>query len=185
MAKQLSPDQMAKATARAINHTLAKSNTVAKRSILQRYNLHKTQVQGKRLQIKRAFPRKLDGRLNAGTKPIPLISFLGTHQSRAGVRVTVIRGKKQLIRGAFITTTHKGRRGVFARGEHTTGGIFHFRHKRIVKTGPDMPIEELSTVSIYSAGTAEPVQQGLTSLVNREYSNRLLHEMQVVITGVR
>lgn len=183
--RKLTPDQIRRATARAINHTTAKAQTPAKRTILTRYNLHRSQVQDKRLKQKRATPSNLNGGVNASTRPIPLISFAGTHAIKTkGVAVTIIKGQKRIIKGAFITTTKAGRRAVFARGQHTKGGTFEWRHKRIVKRGPDMPIEELSTVSIFATGMSAPVQDKMESVVKTSYPQRLVREMENIIKGI-
>lgn len=183
MAARLSADQIARATARAINHTTAKGKTVAASGVVKRYNLHRSQVKP-RMKIKRATQFKQYGIVNAATKPIPLIDFVGTHQTRKGVRVQAMRGKWKTVNSAFIITTKKGRRGVFARGQHEAGGEFKFRDKRIIKTGPDLPIQELSSVSIYTGAVNDGVMEELKPIATVHYEKRLAHEMKNIINGI-
>lgn len=183
MAAGLSAQQIDRATARAINHTSAKARTPIKGEIRRRYNIQAKALAGKGTSLTKAFPRKLQGSVDASTRPIPLILFNGTRQTDKGVTVTVLRGQRKLIRGAFITTTKAGKRGVFARGEHHEGG-FKFRHKRIVKKGPDMPIEQLNSVSIHTGGISKPVQQTISTLVSTQYPKRFVHEIQAILKGI-
>lgn len=53
-------------------------------------------------------------RLVAKAKPIPLIAF-GARQTRTGVSVEVTKGKRSIIRHAFIATMASGHKGVFMR----------------------------------------------------------------------
>ena len=180
MTRNLSAEQVARATARAINHTTAKAKTDSTRSITKRYNLGRAQVKLKQV---RANQRKQYGMLNASTKPVPLISYKGTRQTKRGVKVQVLRGQTKTIKGAFITTTKKGRRGVFARGEHQ-GYEFKFRHKRIVKSGPDMPIEELYSTSIYASGVNDHVQNEIKPIATSQFQIRLAHELKNIASGI-
>lgn len=182
MARRLSSEQIKRATARAINHTTAKGKTSASQAILQRYGMKSAGIK-KRLPIGKAYPRKLEGKVDASTRPTPLISFAGVRQNANGVSVAVVKGQRKVIRGAFIQTTKKGRRGVFARGKHN-GTQFEFRHKRIAKSGPDMPIEELSALSMFGAGDSTPVQSVISTMVSTTYTQRLMHEMQQIANGV-
>jgi hypothetical protein len=181
MARRLSSEQIAKATARAINHTLAKGKTAGAQGITSRYNMPSKGLK-QRLPLVKASQRKLSGKVDASTKPIPLLAFRGTKQNSKGVSVAVVKGERKTIRSAFIQTTRKGRKGVFARGQHTSNG-FEFRHKRIEKTGPDMPIEELYSVSTFSAGDSVEVQGRISSVVHSSYTSRLIHEMQRIANG--
>lgn len=184
MAAGLSAQQIDRATARAINHTSAKARTPIKSEIRQRYNIQAKALAGKGTSLTKAFLRKLQGSVDASTRPIPLILFNGTKQTDKGVQATVVRGQRKLIKGAFITTTKAGKRGVFARGQHQDGGGFKFRHKRIVKKGPDMPIEQLNSVSIYTGGISNPVQRTVEAIVGSAYPKRFVHEVQAILKGI-
>ena len=177
MARRLSKENMALATARAINHTAAKANTQAKRAILEKYNLHKTQVQEKKLRIQKASRNDLRGALLGYARPIALISFTGTHQTKAGVRVTAIRGQKKLIRRSFIAHGKGGNRGVFARGKYVSKGKFEFSDDNRAK------ITWLDGVNIAATGESAEVQGCVDSVVHNSYTSRLIHEMQRIANG--
>lgn len=182
MARRFTAEQIARATARAINHTTAKGKTIAAQAMLQRYNMPSAGLK-KKMPIGKAFPRKLSGKVDASTKPMPLLGFKGTRQTSKGVSVAIVKGERKVIRGAFIQTTRKGRKGVFARGQHTKTG-FEFRHKRIVKSGPDMPIEELYSVSTFTAGDSSTVQGRLSNMVGSSYTSRLIKELDNIAQGI-
>jgi hypothetical protein len=52
--------------------------------------------------------------LVAKAKPIPLMSF-GARQTKTGVSVEVTKGKRSIIRHAFLATMQSGHKGVFMR----------------------------------------------------------------------
>ena len=89
--------------------------------------------------------------LVAKSKPIPLIAF-GARQVGSGVSVEVTKGKRSIVRGAFIATMQSGHRGVFMRQ-----GNKQVMRKGRYKGKLRQPIKERFSATISSAlGKAAP-----------------------------
>jgi hypothetical protein len=83
--------------------------------------------------------------LLAKSKPLPLIAF-GARQTMTGVSVEVTKGKRAIIRSAFIATMQSGHKGVFQRrGTKQIMGKGRYAGKL------RQPIYELFTASVSSA----------------------------------
>ncbi|MGI9161080.1 MAG: hypothetical protein ACR2K1_15140, partial [Saprospiraceae bacterium] len=130
----------------------------------------------KTMQIRRATARQVaqHGMLLAKGSPLPLIGF-GARQTKRGVSVNIM-GTRKLIKSAFILNLSKGGRGVFGRGTYS-GGEFQFRHKRIRKTGSDLPITQLTSVSVPKAMSNNIVLKNLAEVINTKFPGRLTHEL--------
>ena len=83
-------------------------------------------------------------RLVAKAKPLPLMAF-GARQTKTGVSVEVTKGKRSIVRHAFIATMQSGHTGVFMRRGN----------KQIARKGryvgkARQPIHELFTATVAS-----------------------------------
>ena len=135
------------------------------------------------MRIHRANARQIVqvGMLLAKGSPLPLIGF-NARQTKRGVSVNIM-GARATVKKAFIGTLRNGGRGVFARGTYS-GSEFQFRTKRIRKSGSDLPITELKTVSIPKALGNSVVIKHLTEKINTHFPGRLTHELMRLRTSV-
>ena len=176
---QLSAEQTALATARAINHTIAKGKTEASRQIRSVYNIKAKEV-GKAISITKSTRTSLEGSINISGSPMPIIAF-SPRQTRKGVAVTIKKGSRKVIQRAFIQRMKSGHTGVYARGEYGSDG-FKFRRKRAKKTGPDLPIQELLTTSVPQAFQADAVIRAVGTKLEAGLASRLEHEFRHIIS---
>lgn len=157
------------AVARAINHTVAKAKSEATREIKKLYGARSKEIRSS-FKITKASRKMKIGILRSSAPALPLIAF-GARQVKSGVSVK-IKGKRSIIKSAFISTMKSGHRGVFARGEYSRKG-FKFRKKRIRKKGNDLNITELNTLSVSSALRNDKIQQHLEKHIQTHFPKRL------------
>lgn len=103
-----------KATYRAINHTTAKAATAASVGIRSEWNLKASYVKDA-VAISKATTNKQEASYRFRSRSISLINFRA-RQIKKGVSYKLKkRGGTKKIKGAFITTTKGGYKGVFIR----------------------------------------------------------------------
>lgn len=167
LAKQLSEKKVAGAISRSINRTLTHERKVSRQLVRARYNMPGDIVDN--FSVHTANPSSLTGTLSASSKAIPLHRFNPTFSSESysgkikrnkdgttskavklrsgrrpkitGVQLTIIKGSKQTLNYAFISSG--GLKPVFARGVYAGHG-FAFSKQRL-------PITKLQTVSLFQA----------------------------------
>lgn len=163
--------QMARALALGINKTIGTKSggakTQAVREITKVFNLPYGKVRGK-LRTKSASIRDLIGDVKFPSKPVPLGEYKGTigGKRRGGrakraspVKVEVMRGHKEEIKGGFLIDSKYGGKAVMHRSHAVGGGgsssynnnSFKFRHSRIVPYGNDLPIGAMFGPSPFGA----------------------------------
>lgn len=205
--KELSGEQIKKAATNAINRTLNKGRTEARKEVKQQYNIPQKNLKG--INQQNANKNNLTGYLFASSKPIPSDAFApkfetggatisiskkGVHKvkqnsknktANAGVSIEVIRGQRQTIPFAFLIRTAKPR--VFARGAYRSGGSFGFiqRHKRTNKSGSDTPLASLLSVTIYAAIINNKVEARLSNTITDYYGQRLEHELNYLLSKMK
>lgn len=204
LGQDLSAGQLNTAQSRAINRSLEKGRTIARKEIKKVYNIPQRYL--KDVDYKRASPNNLTGKLFASRKPIPLDAFApkqetgsgsisitkkGAHKVRsfrklkanptAGVSIEVKKGDREVLPYAFMIAGGAVR--VFARGEYKTGTDHGFvlRHQRVKSTGNDTPIKPLITVSEFGSIINPVVINRIGRDVKVFYSARLEHEIMFVI----
>lgn len=178
---QLSDYRVGLAIARGINHTLARAKTDAKNQIQSVYNI-KTAAVSKALEIEKASRHTLTGKLEVSGKPISISGFSAAarpYQTKRGVSVSILKGKRKIIKSAFMI---KGTKTVRARGEYQ-GNRFAFRHKRIVKEGMDFPIPQLMTTSVPAAFQSPKVYDTIIKKIETALPKRLEHELKFMLKG--
>ena len=117
-----SPRMVRRIGADAVNRTLPTVRSRVSFALADKINLPRTQILDQ-LQVTRATPETLSGRVSVSRNPIALSKFKGTRQLKAGVRVEVMRGKPELLKGTFLSQLKSGHTGVFERGmKLPTGG---------------------------------------------------------------
>jgi hypothetical protein len=180
LTNQLSADKVALGTARAINHTLAKGKTAASKEIRSVYNIKAVSV-SKALKIQKASKATLTGELRISGSPIPITDFTAGsrhYQTKQGVSVSIFKGKRKMIKSAFVL---KGK--VRARGMYKEGG-FEFRRKRSVKEGNDFPIPQLMTASVPQAFQSQAVITAVATKLEADLGKRLEHEFTQLISKI-
>lgn len=173
--KDLSEREMSVGISRAINHTLGVSRTQASRLIRNEYKIS-AKIIRKTFAIKKAFARQSmqTGTLSSSGGALPLYAF-GARQTKRGVSVNV-KGTRKVVRQAFIATMKSGHLGVFGRGLYK-GGEFAFRTKRLRRTGADLPITELKSISVPRAMAQNAVVKALSASIAQRFPLRLTHEL--------
>ncbi len=174
--------------ARAINHTLGKAKTASSREIRSVYSITAKDV-NQALTVRKASPAIMYGMVIAAGKPIPLKKFKPI-QNKEGVSVIIKKGKRQLIKSAFLTTMPSGHTGVFARGSYKQGG-YAFRHHRVKPAGGykqvngrwqpiqnDTPINTLNTTSVPLMLSQNVVLNALSKKIQEDFPTRMVHELR-------
>lgn len=201
--RNLSKSEINKAVARAINRSLAKVRTQARREVRQVYNIASKDTKG--INYNRANVRTLTGELYAETKPIPLDAFAPKQETgqrsirvtkrgeqrvrefrrvkknpTAGVSIEVLRGQREIVPYAFMIPGAKAR--VFARGSYKQGTSKGFvqRHQRVNSKGSDTPIKPLITVSVFATVINKKVIKHLEEQARQFYPQRLVHELKFI-----
>lgn len=159
--------------ARALNHTAAKAKTQASREIRGVYRI-KAKDLNPSIKVSRTNGDELQSRVVATGKNLALHSF-GAKQNKRGVSVNIM-GQRKTIRSAFIARMKSGHIGVFGRGQYK-GGKFEFRNKRIRKSGNDLGITEMTTVSVPIAFQNRKVLDAVTRGIQADFPKRLQHEL--------
>ncbi len=202
----LSKEQMNKAAARAINRTLLKGRTEARKAVKVEYNIPQKNLNG--IKNKNAFPSFLEGYITASAKPIPMdafsprfetstgsisISRKGVQKTKdykrakknpgKGVSVEVKKGQREVVPYAFMIKGPKPR--VFARGKYKMGGgSFGFiqRNKRENKSGNDTPIKPLISVTVHGAVINDNVRQRIRNIIDENFEKDMRHEIRYLIS---
>lgn len=201
----LSKAQVDKAAARAINRTLLKGRTEARKAVKAEYNIPQKNLNG--IKNKNAYPSFLEGYITASAKPIPMDAFApkfetstgsitisrkGIQKARdykrakknpgKGVSIEVKKGARQVIPYAFMIRGAKPR--VFARGRYKFGGgSFGFiqRNKRENKSGNDIPVKPLISVTVHGAVINDRVRGNIRNIINQNFSRDMEHEIKYLI----
>lgn len=178
LTRKLSPAQLALAQSRSLNRAIEQTKTATSREIRTVYAIPATGL-SKRMPIKRSTRADLSAELRAESRPLPIQDFK-PRQVRKGVSVAITKGNRKVITSAFIRTIGN-KTGVFARGKYKPKGKleeFDFRKRRIVSTGPDLPINELRSLSLAGATGHESVQRLINRTAPDIYVSRLAHEIK-------
>lgn len=169
----LYPREQMAATVRSLNKTLTTVRAEAARKISDAYRIKVGEAK-KGLRIENASRTHLKGAVVASGRPIPLIAF-SARQTKRGVTV-IVTGRKS-ISHAFIATMRSGHRGVFVRTRSTKPLVFrHGKGSRIRRTGQDLPISELLSISIPAAFVQRKVSDSLISVAQRRFAEVFAQE---------
>lgn len=205
--RELDEKQIKKAITNAINRTLLKGRTVARKEVKGEYNIPQRYLD--RVNKINAKPVNLTGYITASAVPIPMDAFdpkfnttggsvlsitrkgeqkqkKGRKNDRsAGVTIEVHKGKNETIPFAFMISGAKPR--VFARGEYRTGGSYGFiqRHTRVNKSGSDTPIKPLLSVTVHAAVINDDVENKIAVEIQSYYPNRLEHELKYQVSKMK
>ena len=181
--------QVSLAVARALNHTIAKAKTAAGRDVRSVYKVKLKNI-NKALKVVKATRSTQTAMIKVSVRPLPIYAF-GARQNKKGVSVNVM-GQRKTIRSAFIASGRRGgsgtgqgvadlgtsgHKGVFVRGRYS-GTSLTYRTKRINKKGPDTPIEEVMTSSVFGMMVNKNVSKAVADKIESSFSVRLLHEFK-------
>lgn len=171
---------------RALNHTISKLRTAGSKEVRTVYNFKASDIT-KETQLRRANPSNLVAYIYASTKPTSIRRF-GPNLTRTGISVSIKKGSRVQIAGAFIGPGILNQ-GIWARGRYNNGD-FDFRHQRIRKPGGykktggryqpmtnDLNINRLTTLSVHTAMTNNTVLNALKTTAETEFPKRMVHEL--------
>lgn len=173
-----------------INVTLRQARTGSDREIRGVYNIRQSFVL-RYIQMAKATRNKLVGTLAFPTKPVPLSEYLRTKKSSRGVTVQIFKGKNELIKGAFLLNSRyssTGRMSVMHRshasGSNSYGSNFQFRHKRITKSGNDLTIGAMFSVSPFTSVFNRVVSKNITTKTAEKLQFNVHDTMDKMVRGV-
>ncbi len=133
----VAPRALRKATARALNRTAVSCRAELARMITKEYRLTQKAVK-KELWISRARENRLEAAIRGeGSPGIPLKEFAptpkrvpstrrtgrGNYTPKVGIKVMIHRGKRKVVRGAFLARMPSGHIGVFRRTGDNRWGV--------------------------------------------------------------
>jgi hypothetical protein len=170
---QVTEQQNASAISRALNRGINAGRTVANKEVRTAYNVSAAAF-NKAVKIKPASKQNLFATMQISKQPMSVYAFK-PKQTDEGVRVSILKKQKKVIKSAFIVAVGSFI-GVFARGKYM-GDKFEFRKKRIQRKGPDLPIQAIKTVSagnmVLNSNVFEPVKERAMSVFMHRYSHEL------------
>jgi len=156
-----------KVLTRSINKTLTGVRSTTKKEIVKHYNLTQKRVD-KNLTTNKATWSKLSGSVVAKGKPLGLLSFSGTKQTKKGVTGKILKEKSRrfLIKSAFITRAGIVRKksGEKPRGVFRRAGKKRYPIHRL--TGPRIE-DEFAKPRTYNAVT-DYAQNRITKQMGHE-----------------
>jgi hypothetical protein len=190
---RLDEKSIARAQAWAINRTLGNAMTSITKAIGKEYNIKAKDIKKAMVKVN-AKPSTPWGLIKVSGRTLPLIAFK-PRQTKKGVSVQILKGKRAVIPGAFITTMSTGHTGVYAKGKYKRkGGSFQFRKKRINKAPrttrsgivayPDLNITELQSVSIPQAFANDVIQKVVAKELAEKYPQHLISRLNRVLDGL-
>lgn len=209
--RELSPSQVKAAVVNAINRTLMKGRTEARKAVKGEYNIPQKNLDG--VNKTNANKSNLTGYITASAKPIPMDAFspqfqvvtaggairgtqkisrkgilstkLGGKKKQSGVSIEVHKGQRETVSFAFMIRGGKPR--VFARGKYRSGGSFGFvqRHKRENKKGSDTPVKPLLSVTVHAAVINNTVESNIARIITPYYEKRLQHELEFKLSKMK
>jgi len=172
----LAKDVEEKATVSALNRTATTVRAAAVREIRAEYPGLKAGAIRDELKITRARRDQLEAIITLKGDRIPLIDF-SARQTKKGVSVQIKRGRK-LIPHAFIATMKSGHKGVFVRVKSVKPLVFRFGPgSRLTQKKNDLPIAELSSLSLPRAFVNKNVQAVLKRLAAETFSKNFAAEL--------
>jgi hypothetical protein len=150
------------AVVRALNRTATTVRAEAAREINDEYPGLKIGVVKDRIRIQQATKVTLRTIISVSGRPIPIVEF-AARQTRDGVTVNV-KGKRKLLRGAFIATMPGGHRGVF------------FRRGRGGKRAARLPIDQVFSISLPVAFSNKKVMAAVVRSAKERFPAALAQE---------
>lgn len=92
--------------------------------------------------------------------------------------IEIRKGESRRIQSAFLMQSKGG--FIWAgRGKYNSKFNFDWRDKRLTKTGNDLPVNKLLTLSVYAAAINKAVQGRTEPRITERYIQRLTHNLTV------
>lgn len=206
--KQLDNKQIARAASNAINRSLNKGRTMARKAVKDSYNIPQKNLDG--VNKINSNTTKLTGYIAASATPIPMDAFAPKFENTgssisiskkgvqkikdrkrkkknaaAGVSIEVKKGERKTVPYAFMNKNMKPR--VFARGQYPGGGSYGFikRNKRIGKGGNDTPVKPLVSVTVHAAVINEKVEREISNVLEPHFNERFEHELNYQLSKMK
>jgi len=166
---------------RALNRTITTVRAAAQRRIREKYPGLTASTVRDQLKLTRASRAMMVAKITVKGRRMPLMEF-AARQTKRGVTVRVTAQRK-LIPHAFIATMKSGHTGVFVRAGSSkeSGADVTFRvgkGSRLRKKGSDLPIAELTSISLPKAFMNQAVQTEIRRLAHQTFVENLRHEMR-------
>ena len=152
-----------RATASALNKTIAQAKTRASSDLREVYNIKKSDIDAT-MSIRKATVTQLFAMLRTTGKRIALSKF-GARQVASGVAVMVKKGARKVIRTKFIATMKSGHIGVYGR-----------------KGRARLPIIERSGPSVPQLFGSRNIIQKLQTFTTQKLPEILDHEIQFFLS---
>ncbi|UAY56253.1 phage tail protein [Arachidicoccus terrestris] len=204
LGEALSKKELHKGISSAINKTMAKGRTAARRAVSDEYNIPQRSL--KVVDYLRSNSSTLTAKLGADSRPLPVTTFSPKYEmptqtisvtrrgqvktkdrrrrnSNAGngVSLEVHKGVRKMIPYAFMTRSIVG---VFGRGNYVDRG-FQRRHQRVANTGNDLPIRDMVSVSVHTAVINKDSLQKIRDIVKEGFPRALEHELQYRLSKLK
>ncbi len=168
--KQLSPSEILRSTAQAINGVLSRSISRLKKQIKQEYNITQKYLSRSARVAPKAYSAHLYGGIEINESRIPLVAFR-PKQAGSSISVNIHKGKPEIIHHSFIATMSSGHVGVFSRGRYVKKvGFVPGREK--TTTGKTR-ITELYTASVFTMGINYSVANEVSTFMGAELMARV------------
>ncbi len=162
----------------ALNKLSMKARTAVYKAIKDRYRIKRSEIN---VRLVKANTTTMASVFIAKYRPLPLTKFF-VKQSKKGVKVEVLRGRKKLIPGAFIG---------YPMGRNYSE---YGQEKKVVATLPlvlrrqsrnPYPLEGLSGPS-YGAMLKNPeTKAAVNEIINNDFQRILLHEIDYRINKIK
>jgi hypothetical protein len=155
-----------KAASEAINRGLIAGRKVAAMGIRQRYNIKSGDVKGKGMVIKRSTAATVSGTLEASGPMLPVALFAPRTKAAKGKRRTVsvmiIKGRRKVIKGAFMTPAGKVKE----------------------RRQPDRyPIFTVSTIGVPFMVSYQGISSKVQETIAKATADRLAHNVALFTSG--
>jgi hypothetical protein len=158
---------------RALNKTLTGVKTDSSAKVRETLNASK-KVVDETLKVQKASFGKMSAAIHSTGRPLPLIGFTGTRQTKKGVSVMIKKGRpRKVIPGTFIATMKTGHKGVF------------WRDKVGTKTVSRLPISERYSSRVPDILSNEPVMKDVLSKADERLHKNLMHELDYELSKLK
>lgn len=109
--KRFRPKEM---LVKALNKSATNSQIKIKDEVTLKYAVKKTSIRSK---IFKATTTNLKSKIRYSNRPVSLTSFTGTRQTKKGVSVAIIKGRRRVIKSGFIQTVKNSRQAFKRKGK--------------------------------------------------------------------
>ena len=162
-----------KVFARALNKTLTGVKTDASAKIREELNATKKAVDAT-FKMQKAYPGQMMAAIHSTGRPIPLLGFTGTRQTKKGVSVLIKKGRpRKIIPGTFIATMKSGHKGVF------------WREKVGNRLASRLPISERFSSRVPDILENEPVMKDVLQKADDRLHKNLEHELNYELSKLK